>query len=211
ACRHPADGHGAVVGGQPDDGDGPMTQYPAHTGRAPETLTTARASDLFLSLMRYKLWADVELMGAVLAVPALATAPEGAFVTAIIRHFHTADCVFRAHLLGVPHGYTSANPSEPASLAELRPRVSAIDAWYVEYTRNLDARDLGQALELRFTDGQQQVLTRSDILLHVSLHGAYHRGNVGILLRKFGVDPPPDRLTSYLRQHCEELQTVKTR
>ena len=188
-----------------------MTVDLAHTSRASEPVTTGRASDLMLALMRYKLWADAELMGAVLALPALATAPEGAVATAIIRHFHTADCVFRAHLLGVPHGYTSANPSEPATLAELRPRVGAIDEWYVEYTRNLDERDLGQALEVRFTDGQHQVLTRSEILLHVSLHGAYHRGNVGILLRKCGADPPPDRFTTYLRQQCEELHTVKTR
>jgi len=155
------------------------------------------------SLMRYKMWADAELMRAVLALPSLVAAPEGAFVTAIIRHFHTADCVFRAHLLGIPHDYTSANPLEPATLAELGPRVAAIDERYVSYTRDLDANDLWQALHVRFTDGDEQLLTRSDILLHVSLHGAYHRGNVGILLRKHGLEPLPDRFTTFLRRGCE--------
>src|SRR5262249_27915360 len=73
--RRPPDRHGGVVGGQPDRGDRPMTVDLAHTSRASEPVTTGRASDLMLALMRYKLWADAELMGAVLALPALATAP----------------------------------------------------------------------------------------------------------------------------------------
>src|SRR5262249_28182331 len=124
--HHAADGHDGVVGERADG-----------------------APDMMHSLMRYKMWADAELMRAVLALPSLAAAPEGAFVTAIIRHFHTADCVFRAHLLGIPHEYTSANPREPATLAELGPRVAAIDEWYVSYTRDLDANDLSQALHVR--------------------------------------------------------------
>lgn len=161
--------------------------------------TPRRNSKLMHSLMQYKRWADADLIERSLAQPALMAAPEGAFVTAIIRHYHTVDCIFRAHLLGIPREYTSPNPPEPATLPELQERVSAIDAWYVDYTRNLDERDLGQALQVTFTDGQQQVLTRSDILLHVSLHGSGHRGSVGLLMRKCGVEPPPDRFTNYLR------------
>ncbi len=158
--------------------------------------------DLMLSLMRYKAWADADLMSAVLALPALHEGPEGQYATAIVRHFHTVDCIFRAHLLGIPHEYTSANPAEPATLSQLQPRVGAIDAWYVEYACSIDERDLGEALEVKFTDGQQQVLTRADILLHVSLHGSSHRGNIGLLLRMRGAEPPPDRFTSYLRRRA---------
>jgi uncharacterized damage-inducible protein DinB len=155
------------------------------------------ASDLLLSLMRYKAWADADLLRTVLALPALLAAPEGGYVTAIVRHFHTVDCIFKAHLLGVPHAYTSANP---ATLSELQPRVATIDEWYVQYARNVSPRDLEEAQDVKFTDGQEQVLTRSDILLHVSLHGAGHRGNISLLIRKLGAEPPPDRFTSYLRR-----------
>ena len=154
-----------------------------------------------LSLMRYKLWADTDLIDTVSALPVLDTAPEGPYFAAIIRHYHTVDCIFRAHLLGVPHEYTSTNPAEPATLQELQQRVRAIDEWYVDYTRELDERDLGQALQVRFTDGQQQLLTRSEILLYVSLHGAGHRGQASLLLRKCGAEPPPDRFTNYLRHN----------
>ncbi len=158
------------------------------------------APTLLASLMHYKRWADAELMKAVLALPTLVTAPEGQYVAAIIRHFHTVDCIFKAHLLGLPHAYSSANPAEPATFPELQQHVRALDDWYAGYAQQLGEGALDEALQVTFTDGQQQVLTRSDILLHVSLHGTYHRGNVGILMRKFGAEPPPDRFTSYLHQ-----------
>jgi uncharacterized damage-inducible protein DinB len=169
-------------------------------GTPPLGTPSRQTTVLMLSLMRYKLWADTDLINTVIAHPALATVPEAPYFPGIIRHYHTVDCIFRAHLLGIPHEYTSTNPAEPATLGELQQRVRAIDEWYVDYARLLDERDLGQALEVKFTDGQQQVLTRSDILLYVSLHGAGHRGQVSLLLRKCGTEPPPDRFTNYLRQ-----------
>lgn len=167
--------------------------------------TTTSAPTTLLSLMRYKAWADADLMRVVLGLSSLGD-PEGGYVTAIVRHFHTVDCIFKAHLLGVPHEYTSTNPSEPNTLAELEPRLSAVDEWYVEYARQLHERDLGQAVQVTFTDGQQQVLTRSEILLYVSLHGAGHRAQVSLLLRKCGAEPPPDRFTNYLRQRLDVLE-----
>lgn len=151
------------------------------------------------SLMRQKLWADSELMKTVLALPVLGTAKEGQYVTAIVRHFHTVDCIFRAHLLGVPHGYTSTNPAEPATLAELERPVRETSQWYVDYVHALDEAKLSEPLQVKFTDGEEQRLTRSDILLHVALHGAGHRGNIGIILRLLGAEPAPDRFSSYLR------------
>lgn len=183
-----------------------MTAFQARTRRTPGSDTTAAPSSPLVSLMHYKRWADADLMKAVLALPGLIAAPEGQYVTAIIRHFHTVDCIFKAHLLGVPHQYTSANPAEPSTLSELQERVSAIDEWYVQYAHDLAERALEEALCVTFTDGQEQVLTRSDILLHVALHGTYHRGNVGILLRQCGAEPLPDRFTSYLRRAPNGLE-----
>jgi len=161
-------------------------------------LTVSPQAGLMHTLMCYKRWADADLIRAAMAFPALANTPEAGYITAIVRHFHTVDCIFRAHLLGVAHEYTSANPAEPATLPELEQRVAAIDQWYVDYTRDLDERALDHALRVKFTDGAEQVLTRADILLHISLHGASHRGNVGILMRLRGAELPPDRFTSYL-------------
>jgi uncharacterized damage-inducible protein DinB len=153
----------------------------------------------FVALMQHKQWADAELVRVVRGLPWLARLIVGRFVLAILRHAHAVDCIFRAHLLGVAHGYASANPDEPRCLAELEHRVHEVDAWYVAYARALDAGALSTPLSIAFTDGERQTLTRAEMLLHVALHGTYHRGNAGILLRLVGAGALPDRLTSYLR------------
>jgi uncharacterized damage-inducible protein DinB len=163
------------------------------------SIASSTLSNLILSLLRYKRWADAALLEAVIAPPTPFPELERGYITAIIRHFHTVDCIFRAHLLGIPHGYTSPNPAEPATLSELQQPVGAIDEWYVDYASQLDERDLGQVLQVTFTDGQQQALSRSNILLHVSQHGGGHRGQVALLMQKCGVQPPPDRFPNYLR------------
>jgi len=38
----------------------------------------------------------------------------------------------------------------------------------------------------------------TEIILHVCLHGTYHRGNAGIVLRKNGIAPKDDRMTDFL-------------
>ena len=151
------------------------------------------------SLMRYKRWADTELLQAALALPASFPEKELGYVAAIIRHYHTVDCIFRAHLLGIPHKYTSPNPAEPATLRALQTSVAETDEWYVSYASELDERALGEVLHVTFTDGAQQSLSRSDILLHISQHGTGHRAQVGLLLKFCGIEAPPDRFTNYVR------------
>jgi uncharacterized damage-inducible protein DinB len=162
-------------------------------------LIQSRASDLMLSLMSYKRWADAALLAAARSLPDSFPELERGYVLAIIRHYHTVDCIFRAHLIGVTHEYTSPNPSEPATLSELQQRVATIDDWYVGHASKLDERELGQVLNVKFTDGQEQTLSRSDILLHVSQHGTGHRGQVALLMQMRGIQPPPDRFPNYLR------------
>ncbi|WP_414712693.1 DinB family protein [Sphingopyxis sp.] len=41
-------------------------------------------------------------------------------------------------------------------------------------------------------------MRRSEILLHVALHGTYHRGNAGAVLQLKGLSPGRDAITDYL-------------
>lgn len=43
-------------------------------------------------------------------------------------------------------------------------------------------------------------MTRGEIILHVCLHGTYHRGNAGFLLQKNGIVPNNDRMTDFLEE-----------
>jgi uncharacterized damage-inducible protein DinB len=40
-------------------------------------------------------------------------------------------------------------------------------------------------------------MTRGEIILHVCLHGTYHRRNAGIVLQN-GIAPNDDRMTDFL-------------
>jgi uncharacterized damage-inducible protein DinB len=157
-------------------------------------------TDALVSLMLHKAWADEALLGAAGRLPWLARLLALPLVVRIVGHFHAVDCIFRAHLTGEAHGYASAHPSAPSTLAALAAQVRSVDGWYVAYARGLDAHRARESLRVTFTDGDRQSLTRTQMLLHVALHGAYHRGNVDVLLRLFGAGALPDRLTSYLAQ-----------
>ena len=41
-------------------------------------------------------------------------------------------------------------------------------------------------------------MTRGEMLLHVAMHAAGHRGQVALLLQKNGIEAWPDRITDFL-------------
>jgi uncharacterized damage-inducible protein DinB len=53
-------------------------------------------------------------------------------------------------------------------------------------------------LAFQFTDGDAGLMTREEMLLHIITHGAYHRGNVGQVLKSISVAPPRDLYTKFL-------------
>jgi uncharacterized damage-inducible protein DinB len=53
-------------------------------------------------------------------------------------------------------------------------------------------------LAFAFTNGTPARTSRGEIILHVCLHGTYHRGNAGIVLQKNGIKPNDARMTDFL-------------
>ena len=41
-------------------------------------------------------------------------------------------------------------------------------------------------------------MTREEMLFHILAHGAYHRGNVGMVLSSCGINRPKDTFTRFL-------------
>jgi len=156
--------------------------------------------DTLRTLMRYKAWAN-ELVFAVAAkLPeAELTAPRKIVFGNLLRtlnHVHAMDEVWRAHLEGRPHGYSTRNPEACPSLAELRDAQKAMDAWFVRYADSLSRED--ELVHFQFIGGGAGSMTRRDILLHVANHGTYHRGNVASMMYQAGVAPPTTDLPVFL-------------
>ena len=150
------------------------------------------------SLFAQKSWANHELFNQLSTVNAAlhAQALHGAIRT--LNHIYLVDCIFQAHLLGEQHNYTATNTETTPELGDLQFSVAEIDAWFLNYAGTVSATMLSEGISFRFTDGDTGAMTREEMMLHVVMHGSYHRGNVGQVLKSISVAPPRDLYTRFL-------------
>ena len=151
------------------------------------------------SLFGYKAWANTELFALLATLPE----PHSEQVHTCIRtlnHIYVVDRLFRARLTGEPSPFEATNTKATPSLEQLAQNVAATDAWYQSYVSGISDAELSSALEFTFTDGDAGRMSREEVLLHVLTHGAYHRGNVGQVLKSISVAPPRDLYTKFLHQ-----------
>jgi len=150
------------------------------------------------TLFAQKTWANNELFNLLATVNPGQHAQAVHTATRTLNHIYVVDRIFQAHLLGSPHGYTATNTDETPELAGLQFSVAETDAWYESYLATVSSAQLGEKISFRFTDGDQGRMSREEMLLHVITHGAYHRGNVGQVLKSISIAPPRDLYTKFL-------------
>ncbi|MBS7806217.1 DinB family protein [Variovorax sp. PCZ-1] len=153
---------------------------------------------LLPTLFAQKTWANNELYNQLATV----TAPEHAdalhAAIRMLNHIYVVDRIFRAHLLGQAHSYKATNTDETPELGELQFAVAETDAWYEQYSTSITPEQLKENIAFKFTDGDAGRMTREEMLAHIITHGAYHRGNVGQILKSISVAAPRDLLTKFL-------------
>ena len=137
-------------------------------------------------------WADERALGALrAAVPA----PDPAALE------------LYAHILGAEHVW----------LARLEGRLPSVAVWptltldecerlgrethagYDAYLASLAPDDLTRGTTYRNSAGVEFTTPAEDILLHVALHGAYHRGQVARAVRLSGATPAPTDYIAFVR------------
>jgi len=155
---------------------------------------------LLATLFAQKSWANNELYNRLATVIEPPHAEVVLAATRMLNHIYVVDKIFQAHLQGQPHGYTATNTDATPDLGQLQFEVAETDAWFEQYVAGLDASQLAERVVFRFTDGDTGTMSREEILGHVITHGAYHRGNVGQMLKSISVPPPRDLLTKFLHQ-----------
>ena len=155
-------------------------------------------SHVYGQLIRYKQWADRGLCDVVAGNLDRLETEDAAILLRILDHFHVVDRIFQHHLKGRPHGFHAPRSETIAAFETLARGVRDVDAWYASYVATLRQEDLDEPLDFAFSNGTPARMTRGEILLHVCLHGTYHRGNAGLLLQKAGIAPNDDRMTDFL-------------
>jgi uncharacterized damage-inducible protein DinB/putative sterol carrier protein len=149
-------------------------------------------------LFRYKAQANDEVLAAMRLFDDASPAREIAI--RILSHTHVVDRIFAANLTGTGHGYTSANRNEAPTLEELSGAIRTSDRWYIDYVSRLDDAQLAERIDFTFTDGEPGRMSREEMLMHVTIHGASHRGQLGWIMMENSIAPPADGLTSYLHK-----------
>src|SRR4029453_6957791 len=174
-----------------------MSDRSYYVHRQPKRGDIVTASDC-AKLIRYKRWADGGLYQGVEGhLHRVGDFDKGGLLQ-VLDHMHAGDRIFQHHLRGKRSGYERPRSGEPMSFAVLAEQVRELDDWYVDYVGALPEDRIDETIDFAFPNGGPARMRRGDMLLHVALHGTYHRGNAGILLQKNGVAPNDDRLTDFL-------------
>ncbi|MBP3983360.1 damage-inducible protein DinB [Pseudoxanthomonas helianthi] len=147
-------------------------------------------------LFQYKAWANDALL------TSLARLGEESQITQLavkaLSHTYIVDRIFAAHLRRGNHSYASANASQLPMLTDLSADIRRSDRDYVEYVSTLDADQMAERIDFIFTDDAPGRMSREEMLMHLIVHGAGHRGQVSALMLLNSLPPANDGFTTYL-------------
>jgi uncharacterized damage-inducible protein DinB len=154
----------------------------------------------YAQLIDVKRWADRGLYDAISNNLDRLTSEDAFIMLRILDHIHTVDRIFQHHLRGLPHTFKAPKSETMPTLEALASGAKEVDDWYASYVADLAPNDFDEPLDFVFTSGKPARMRRGEIILHVCLHGTYHRGNAGAVLHLRGLTPSRDAITDYLEQ-----------
>ena len=101
---------------------------------------------------------------------------------------------------GRPPAFHAPRSERILPLEALAASAREVDDWYASYVGGLTEEDFEKPVDFVFTSGKPARMRRGEIILHVCLHGTYHRGNAGIVLQLKGITPGRDSITDFLEE-----------
>ena len=112
-----------------------------------------------------------------------------------------------SHVLGAEEVWLSRLRQRPAavavwptlSIAECAELAEANRKGFEAYVAELGGEDVDRAVPYVNSAGQAFESKTWDILVHVAMHGSYHRGQVMLLLRSSGHEPAATDYIAYVR------------
>jgi len=147
------------------------------------------ALDQIRRLFAHNSWADAEL-------------------TVAVRDHHDAEAWREySHILGAAEVWLSRLEGRPSS-SVVWPKLTVSEAdalrqslivGYDAYLSTLSIERLEEIVSYTTSAGQPFATAIGDILLHVALHGQYHRGKVNLLLRQSENAPAPTDFIAFAR------------
>ena len=138
-------------------------------------------------LLLYDHWANREVLGA--------TLPDSA--VRLLAHVIAAEWLWLSRLTGEPQKMAVwPDLTQDQCAAELEPLRAA-------WASYLPAADPASSISYTNTKGEKWTSVVDDVLMHIGIHGAYHRGQIASAVRAAGTQPP---YTDYI--HCTRVGAI---
>jgi len=165
-------------------------------------------SSPYRELMHYRRWATNGLHAVLKENLGRLGEDDRTLILLLLDHIHSVDEIFSRNLEGRDHGYLAPRSAELPSFEALESKARSTSAWYVDYVDGLPPEKLDETINFTFSNGTPGSMTRGEIILHVAMHGAGHRGQIAILLQKNGIPPFPDRMTDFVEagEMCSDVR-----
>jgi uncharacterized damage-inducible protein DinB len=140
-------------------------------------------------------WADANARTAIAAMPR--GTPDAARALQIFAHVLGAEHVWLSRLRGVPAKHPVWPQLDLASATALATHTARELRLYVADV--VERGDLAREIEYANSAGQRFRGRIDDILTHVAMHGAYHRGQVAMLVRQGAGEPANTDYIAFVR------------
>jgi len=145
-------------------------------------------------LFDHMAWADDLARQEIARMPEVT--PQAARALAIYAHLAASDDVWLSRIEGRAPRYPAwpalsfdeATALRRGAVARLREHAAA------------SAQELARVIAYRTSTGQPYQSSVGDILLHVAVHGAYHRGQLALLAREGEAEPINTDYIRYVRE-----------
>jgi uncharacterized damage-inducible protein DinB len=154
----------------------------------------------------YRCWFQYEkdshakVLAALQAVPeSRRSSAEFRKAVALMAHIVAARELWLFRLGAIAEGPGELVPDR-VSLAEVADQLEAVEAAWSGYLENLEDAQLPHPVRYRSTEGPWFKSTIADILTQLFGHSSYHRGQIALLLRSIGAEPPATDYIYWSRQ-----------
>lgn len=117
-------------------------------------------------------------------------------ITSRFMHLLAAEHVWSCRLRGVTPTVPLWAPFEAEQAAKV---MAANHAEFTAMLAGADAAGLARVIFYTNTAGQSYRSRVDDVLLHVAMHGQWHRGQIAMLVRQAGKEPVPGDYIAFVR------------
>ncbi|MGA2416761.1 MAG: DinB family protein [Candidatus Sulfotelmatobacter sp.] len=149
----------------------------------------------------YDAWANREVLAALTKSPAPTRPLE------LLAHILSAEQLWLERILQQPQSL----PVWPViSIAQGAMQIDELSGSWQKFVDRLSSASLSEKVTYKNSKGEPWTSTVEDILTHVLLHSAYHRGQIASQLRSAGETPAYTDFIHAVRQGLIEEPTIST-